>query len=632
MIKVQSFNNFLGFGDGKYPLGEYVHSQGMNKSPNGIMPLWNAIASIDSDTLTDLGTPSFFTQATPASSTYVFHVDTAGSIFQNLNGVGAWALAYKPKETTYGNGLIGDQKGKLLYPMTRYLGKYDGTADYTTGTIAVTNGSPNIVGTGTTFTSGMVGRRIVIGGVWYTITSFTDATHIALTANYTGSTASGLSYAIKVGWNDQFKDFGASSLADDTDYRDSDTFEDWTVICNGNKLAVYNVTDDSFNASAFTLPSGFKTRSVKSGRTGLLAGANIGSRSILFLWDAQSDRSITPWIWLNGNIQAIKSIENGEWVVITTRQVLLTNGFTIKKLIPIPDNLITQSYLNVHPQGVEAVNDYVIIANNIANPSRMRRGYWIINLERLLWEYAPIADGGTFSSSTTMGAVFFDSSFRIHIGYTTNKPNKKVLGHLSNSTPTRAYLITEPLGKGNTLKVAEGVKLNLAPSPYQINSYPITFNVSVKIYDFKRSLWTYAQQKTSSSQHDRITVDGSVTGINNAEVGDEITIMEGANAGFVAHITSITGRDTSTEVWILDTSFSSDIESDVFIQVMPFKLVKKHPISSATELKDLYFNVKNRIKAQKYLLKISFDSISNVAPELLGGEFIYNDLGLLTSN
>lgn len=73
--------------------------------------------------------------------------------------------------------------------------------DYDAGTIAVTINSAAVVGSDTTFTALMVGRSLKIAdasgdGMWYKIASFTDTTHITLENTYSGSTASGLSYAI----------------------------------------------------------------------------------------------------------------------------------------------------------------------------------------------------------------------------------------------------------------------------------------------------------------------------------------------------------------------------------------------------------------------------------------------------
>lgn len=73
--------------------------------------------------------------------------------------------------------------------------------DYTTGTIAVTNGSAAVVGTGTIWTAQMVGRSLRINddagdGMWYAVASFTDTTRITLENNYGGSTLTGQSYVM----------------------------------------------------------------------------------------------------------------------------------------------------------------------------------------------------------------------------------------------------------------------------------------------------------------------------------------------------------------------------------------------------------------------------------------------------
>lgn len=66
------------------------------------------------------------------------------------------------------------------------------------GTLAAVNGTANIVGTGTKFTTALsIGMHILIGttisnGVDYIINTISDDTHLTITTNYTGSTLSAL--------------------------------------------------------------------------------------------------------------------------------------------------------------------------------------------------------------------------------------------------------------------------------------------------------------------------------------------------------------------------------------------------------------------------------------------------------
>jgi hypothetical protein len=69
---------------------------------------------------------------------------------------------------------------------------------YNTGSVSMVNGSAAILGIGTTFLASMAGKTITINGVAYTILSWTDATHMTLTANFAEATAA-YSYNIFVG-------------------------------------------------------------------------------------------------------------------------------------------------------------------------------------------------------------------------------------------------------------------------------------------------------------------------------------------------------------------------------------------------------------------------------------------------
>lgn len=75
---------------------------------------------------------------------------------------------------------------------------FDTIAPYSTGTITVTSGSASVTGSGTTFTSAMVGRKLVVSGdnLAYTVKTFTSTTAITLDTVYKGTGGSGQSYKI----------------------------------------------------------------------------------------------------------------------------------------------------------------------------------------------------------------------------------------------------------------------------------------------------------------------------------------------------------------------------------------------------------------------------------------------------
>lgn len=71
-----------------------------------------------------------------------------------------------------------------------------GSNAYSTGTITATFGSTTITGSGTTWTSSMVGQSILLGDYWYDITAFTDTTHITIGSSFIGTNLSGDTYVI----------------------------------------------------------------------------------------------------------------------------------------------------------------------------------------------------------------------------------------------------------------------------------------------------------------------------------------------------------------------------------------------------------------------------------------------------
>lgn len=633
MIQIQPIQNFNGFGSGGMP-GEYFYSQGMNKSRFGLVPGWTTGEQRSDSDLPTLGLGNFFSQGVLSGNSYVAMVDASGYIYREQIGFSSYSLFYRPGDNTSGNGLIFDQKNRLLYATQRYLGQCDPatTADYTTGTIQVTNGSTAVVGTGTTFAAGMVGKMIRVGtdNAFYRIAVFTDATHITLASNYTGTGGSGQTYTIFSSCTDQWKDFGSANAI--TDPRQMDTYEDWVVIPNNNNFALLNVTDDSFNSAAFTLPSGFKARCCRSGRNGILLGANFNNRGVVMLWDAVSDRSIAPWIWFNANIKAIVPVQStGAWLVITSLGIYECNGYSIKPVFEqsLDDSVNESSILGtVSPQGAEILGKYLSFWGISGRTNRNKAGIYLFNLETATFEFAPVANGCL--KGVNGGAIFFDNNNTIHLSYTTDNPAKKYIGFLSNTKPASAHYITEILGQGSNKKTAQGVKYDFGISSRIAETAPVlTFNASVKIYNFKRPLWAQAQTNGASATAITVRVNGSV--FTGAQAGDEITILDGVNAGQIRHIASIASGGTSSETWTLDVALSNNTESGVNISVSPFQLIKKQTVTNLSEIRDLFFDIQNRITGKKYLLKVLIDGMtaSTVTPEIYGGFFIYDDKGLL---
>lgn len=625
MIQVQQIQDFNGFGSGGMP-GEYFYSQGITKSREGIRPGWTAASMVTNTSLSMLGLLNWFTEGQPASNNYVFGMDDSGDIYQSLSGTTTPTLLYRPGHGSVGNGLIVDQKKRLIYLGNQYVGKYDGTSNYTNGTVQVTNGSNAVVGTGTTFTSGMVGKRFLVAGdtTFYTVATYTDATHITLNSTYGGSSGSGKSYTIYTAWDDQWKDCGSSQAT----LKEACIYEDWVYFWHGNVVMGLNTSDDSFSTSAFDFPSGFSGASISSSSKGILLGANVNNRGVIALWDGYAPRAVAPWLWFNCKVKSIKSTDNGDWIVATVAGLYLTNGYSIQPLNEkLPDSYFNQSTIltNLSPQSMAIAKKKLLFWGTTHQLNRSKDGIYIMDLDTTLFEFVPVENGSLRGVSG--GAIFYDSNFRTHLGYTTDNPSGKAWAALTTDSAAKSFYVSPKLGDGANDKIAQAVKLDLGISLQEVVKVDITFDVSVKLYNYRRQLFSYALTNAVSASADHVKVDGTVSQYNIAEVGDEVTVLEGVNAGQIRHISSISGQNTSSEIWTLDSAFSNTTESGILLGLSAFQLVHKHTVTNVTELNQLFFNVKNKIKGKHYLAKILFENVQSYSvPELQSLYFIYDEL------
>lgn len=127
--------------------------------------------------------------------------------------------------------------------------------DYTTGTITVTEGSQAVTGSGTTFTSKMVGQYLQVtdgtDGNWYRVSEFSSATSLTLENYYQGT--SGGSKAYRIGQAIDFPEEYAEAPSDYACFRyykrrrnkdEADSFEALFVSAIEGARSEYGSTTD----------------------------------------------------------------------------------------------------------------------------------------------------------------------------------------------------------------------------------------------------------------------------------------------------------------------------------------------------------------------------------------------------
>lgn len=478
-LKAVPIKNFSGFSDKKL-LGAHYYSQGFFPSEFGAALLYSIVKRKDSADISGLGAIKYFAKA----GIYSYAQDDNGKIYKEATpGAYDFALAHTSGVTSNGAGLLGDQKGRLLYAGNTDLGMYDGS-------------------------------------------TYTDS------------------------WKSSLRSW----------QHPMDTYEDSVVMGDKTSFALL-AADDSFNPDAFTLPDNFTADAVRSGVNGILLGSNYLSQDVLMLWNLITDRSIAPWKYTKGNVLAIERYE-ANWIVLTQREVLLTDGYNYKRLFGLLDDSFSfNGYeTGVYPQRILVVNDTLIILNTARSSlmsyefGRMKPGVYMINIPTGYWNFIPASTLNTISVDLYSAFADNTSDQRILIGYRDLQLSKSYIGNLSNTAPSVAQFISEELGTGPTQKTAEAVVLDIDLASSVIDSPTLTFNIAVKVYNFKRQLWGKAATNAAGSAGNKIRVDGTSSNNYRAQIGDEVTVLEGANAGKVAHIQSIANLGASNETWTLNQS------------------------------------------------------------------------------
>lgn len=642
MIKIETIQLLEGFGNETPKRGEYTRGSGVYKGDNGIIVGRGFTQMTDGS-----GLPGISKIIKGRGLGYVSNANNPGDylyaagasdnrIFQSWFGLfGVEAVYRVMNQNWFGLGFIVDPKGRVLYPGGRYIGMFDPTlTNYYTGSVSVTNGSTAVVGTGTMFVAGDVGKVFrIVGengvGDFYKVSAFTDATHITLASAYQGTTGSGKSYLIMRAWTDQWKDFGTDLFGTITDVP-CDVYEDTVLFGRGNNITSLNVTTDTITTDAvpaFDTPSGFVCRAIVANTTGILLGFNFQGRGILMLWDNYSDRSIAPWLHLDDALLAVYRAESG-WIVFTSKAIYFTNGYSMRL---IAEKLLGSS--NTAFYGPSQYNGFVLgnqLHYTLNWDARTRRaGMYKMDIKTGLSEYYSSILGNQYDGTQTALAYIPDFS-RI---YGSSGATLEYLS--SNASVSKTYLYESgEIGQGANTKVAEGIDLPLSVGrAFPTNVQKYSFTIEAKINTLDRPLYAYGQVKTTSTVLNKVKVDESTTfNWPLAQVGDEIEFVKctnTSNQSVIRTITAIANAGTTNAEYTLDSDLPAyATASDTYV-LSGFKSIEKKVYTDITSLPEtLYFDIKNRHKAKSFVVKFVVTNC-NIPLELQPFKFVYDDLGPL---
>lgn len=195
----------------------------------------------------------------------------------------------------------------------------------TVGTLALTLGSPNIVGTGTAFTAFDVGRRFVADGTTYTITIVTDPTHITVTPNAARTNATATFEWFNTGPQGTLNTTNGSAAVtgNGTSFVWSDVGK--TIIIDGQPYVIDVVT----SAAAITLDSAITTPSNPAATYTFNLGTvtiNVGSPNVTGIDTSFSPSDAGKLITIDGNSYTIRVVNGPDSLTLASNALSTAAG------------------------------------------------------------------------------------------------------------------------------------------------------------------------------------------------------------------------------------------------------------------------------------------------------------------
>lgn len=651
MIKGEIISQFEGFGNNiqENPL-EYFRSSGFSKSANGITankylndwfnsslatkyPQYTTISTIGS-WATGFGRN---TGSLSGSDSMLYAIDNLGKLFGSVGGSATPELLHDVNKNASiisngSTGIVVDQKKRLLIVGQRYLEKLDPSVSDVATNLTVTNGSDAITVNSNDANPDWVEKlfRIQNGTTFYYYRIKTRTMSNAVTIYGTVGMPSGTYSAVLCySYTPTWKDFGTNKTTNSEGnamYYPTETYEDTVLIGRGSNIVSLNtltdtITDDS--TPAFTLPTGFDVLAIHKGLNGILIGSNFQRKGVLVLWDNFSDRSIAPWIDLPDRLISVCKYSGG-WIVITAREIFYTDGYSLtpyKKFFLDTDKTVLSS--NTVPQSSFIEEDQLHFIGAYTASGKRRAGLYKMDITSKLLEFYPRENLDQYN--TTLKSLFYDAGNGNGIVFAGTTTGIDYL--LNDSEPPVATYISNPVGKGENWKYAEGLKLNLGVSPQNSEKQsPYSFKIIAKICPMEKQMFNVGVVKTTMADTTHVVVDETVYHI--ASEGDEIEFLDGESAGYSRNITSISGSGTATATYTLDRAVPTVVSANYHFFITPFRLIKVKTYTNVSVMPIVEYEIKNRPKGKKFLIKIEIED-ANVPVEIRPSIFLYDDTGTI---
>jgi hypothetical protein len=255
-------------------------------------------------------------------------------------------------------------------------------APYTTGTVAMTNGSTTVTGTDTVWTSAMVGRKIRFASenAYYRISAVGGNTSLTLEVPYQGTTDTDATYSI---YKDEYR------LPADLDtYKVMRQIENSVAMVGVEASAfdIYEATPESQGHPNFEILVGTKLDTYTTGTLSGTAAASVLTGTDT-AWTSVEGLGKGNRVTVGSNVYTVKSVDSATQITIYEKIVTTVSGSTYTIHL---DNYIIQFY--EIPSAVENIYfhyqriPYPLI-NDADIPDLPEKYHYILVTAGLIWAW-----------------------------------------------------------------------------------------------------------------------------------------------------------------------------------------------------------------------------------------------------
>lgn len=265
-------------------------------------------------------------------------------------------------------------------------------AVYTTGTVTVTEGSRTVTGSGTTFTSAMVGRYFKLNNQeeTYKIISYTSGTSITIDVPFVETTTSGASYTIFKVFHDLNTDVASE---DDIIYMENESWDKkmLKVGMNNAKSIIQWASEDS-SPSKYSVSSLNRTASTYNTGTvsGTLATRTLTGSGTSWLDNVRPGDLVT----ISTDTYNVESIESDTSLTLVQKiaTAASTSAYTItrNRVLQISFNGSPTHIENIRYLYLKATYDLGYTTDEFEMPDKYNH---LIKLKAIAYGYGALDDG-----------------------------------------------------------------------------------------------------------------------------------------------------------------------------------------------------------------------------------------------